>query len=177
MCRMVASARTARRARAQLSASPVAESRARRRSRRPDSGDGRHGENSLRRHPQLHVAVLACGPELAQPVRREPRLRQSRQCLQEAQESANEFLLTPFISKISRSLRFLGLGGSPSSVATSRRTKLSGRTELDSPKYFTGRRPSTRISAIMYRRAKKANGRYSQCIPCIKKCAALGMLD
>ena len=43
------------------------------------------------------------------------------------------FFLTEFISKISGNLRFFGLGGSPKIDATSCRTMLSVRMDMDSP--------------------------------------------
>ena len=48
-------------------------------SRRRDPADGSHVEMSLCRHPEIHLTVLARGAQLTEPVRREPRLRQSRQ--------------------------------------------------------------------------------------------------
>ena len=92
-------------------------------SRRRDPADGSHVEMSLCRHPEIHLTVLARGAQLTEPVRREPRLRQSRQYLLSndwrQQKMQMSFFLTEFISKISGNLRFFGLGGSPRIDATS----------------------------------------------------------
>ena len=106
-------------------------------SRRRDPADGSHVEMSLCRHPEIHLTVLARGAQLSEPVRREPRLRQSRQYLLSndwrQQKMQMSFFLTEFISKISGNLRFFGLGGSPRIDATSCRTMLSVRMDMDSP--------------------------------------------
>ena len=67
---------------------------ARRRSRRPNSGPWSHGEPSLCRHQERDVTVRACRKQLAQPLRRDGRLRPSRQRLLEEQHNAYAFLTT-----------------------------------------------------------------------------------